>query len=144
MKPENQLISNIHKHLDSSIWCEKTANPYRRGMPDVYYEAPGSFLWAEYKWFPKETVRDIDLRCHLTPAQQAWLERAHTNHIPTVVIAGCPRKAVLLDGLSWQYPQKLVWQPRHYVVDQLHQRLLPGGTHALAIHRPQRPTVQRP
>lgn len=130
MKPENQLIASVHKWLDPAIYREKTANPYRRGMPDVYYEAQGTVLWAEYKWFPRETSRAVDLRNHLTPNQQAWLERAHGHGIPVAVIVGCPRKAALLGGLSWQLPSKIDWLPRSEVVAQLHQRLLPGGIHA--------------
>jgi len=136
VKPENQFISNLHKHLDPVIHREKTANPYRRGMPDVYYEAPqGTVLWAEYKWFDKETVRTIDLAKHITSNQQAWLRRAHANAVPVAVVVGCPHRAAILFGDSWETPQKLSWLPRKQVVGILHSALLPGGTHALDNQR---------
>ena len=129
-KPETVLIANIHKHLPPEIYREKTANPYRRGMPDVYYEAHKNLLWVEYKWFPKPTVRAVDIARHLSPNQQEWLQRAARNQIPTAVLVGCPKQAALFFDDAWREPQVIDWQPRKAIADILTSRLLPGGTNA--------------
>ena len=141
MKPENQFISNLHKHLDVRIHREKTANPYRRGMPDVYYEAPGKILWAEYKWFEKETVRPVDLTKHLTSKQQEWLTRAHDNGLATAVVLGCPMRAAILFGDAWCHPQLIDWQSRRAVKRSIENALLPGGTDAPDNQRIDDPTT---
>ena len=129
-KPETVLISNIHKHLDTRIYREKTNNPYRRGMPDVYYETSGAVLWVEYKWLPRQTVRAIDIARLLSPNQQQWLLRAHANQVSVCVVLGCPKRAALFFDDTWVEPQVIDWKPRQEVASLLNQRLLPGGTDA--------------
>lgn len=142
-KPETSLIANIHKHLDARIYREKTNNPYRRGMPDVYYEASGTVLWVEYKWLPKQTVRAVNIERLLSPNQYEWLLRAESNCIATAVLVGCPHRAALFFDGAWKTPQIIQWLPRKDVASHFNQRLLPGGTDAPANSRLSDPTSQR-
>ena len=85
MKPENAFIQKVNKHLPRTVFAEKTNNPFRGGIPDVYYESWQGFLWVEYKFvekLPKEYVPN------LSALQLQWLRRAVSNNIPCCVITG--------------------------------------------------------
>lgn len=91
--PENNFIARVNKHVVS--YAEKTNNPYRGGMPDVYYEGE-RHLWVEYKFIvvPK---RDTTLIIpDLSELQKLWLRRCHTNTKRARVIVGCKEGGVVL------------------------------------------------
>jgi hypothetical protein len=100
-KPETRFIARVHKGL-GDVYFEKTNNPYRRGMPDVYYEGPsGAILWVEYKWYNKLPAL-LDLQRVLSPLQQHWLRRAHNNQVNVAVVVGSPDGAVIAQGSRWE------------------------------------------
>ena len=123
-KPETRFISRVHRGLDRRVYREKTANPFRRGMPDVYYEGDAGILWAEYKWLP--TVRNR-FTPGLSELQRQWLIRAHRNGHTVAVIVGCPEGGVFLPGLrglqeirnpSWQSIESLRTELLRYTCHQ--------------------------
>lgn len=93
-KPENVFIAAIHRRLKEmhpQVYAEKTHNPFRGGVPDVYYEGPRGSAWVEYKWFDR-VPRTVDL-CGgknplLTALQQQWLDRSRGNGQNALVIIG--------------------------------------------------------
>ena len=100
MKPESRFIARLHKRLPSEVYAEHTHNPYRRGIPDVYYEAVGGCLWAEYKYLPRASKVIHPLKL-LSAHQQQWLLRAIRNNRRCAVIIGSPGGVIVLPGLSW-------------------------------------------
>lgn len=91
-KPETNLIQRVHRALDSSIYAEKTNNPYRAGMPDVYYEGkgPSAMAWIEYKFRPvKPRMYTFEQAFELATAhQQKWMRRAMRNGKKVAMIIG--------------------------------------------------------
>lgn len=123
MKPENVFISAVHRHLPDWIHREKTNNPYRRGMPDVYYEASGASLWLEYKWLVKP-VNAIHPNRLLTPNQLQWLRRAYSNKQNVAVVIGAPKVACLLADLSWEAEELHVqWQKTIDITNWIVERI---------------------
>lgn len=94
VKPETQLITNIHKALetaDENVFCEKTHNPFRGGIPDVYYDYPGYDLWIEYKWrerLPPALCLAGGNNPPTTQLQRRWIERAARNGRQVLVVMG--------------------------------------------------------
>jgi hypothetical protein len=99
-KPESRFIQKLHKKLSPKVHREHTNNPYRRGMPDVYYEGDRDCLWVEYKYLPRAS-RVLHPHKVLTELQQHWIRRAAHNNRPCAVIVGSPGGVVVLPGLSW-------------------------------------------
>ena len=94
-KPETGLIGRVHKMLPRHIDAEKTHNPFRGGIWDVYYESPNGLLWVEYKW-AERLPKVIDLgdprkKPSLSKLQQTWGEQRVANDIPCAVCAGFGR-----------------------------------------------------
>lgn len=92
-KHETTFCASFHRKLDSAIYVEKTANPFRSGTPDFYYEGPsGKIIWVEYKWINQAwtTNRTTEQICASKnwPLQHRWLTRAHHNQILTFTIIG--------------------------------------------------------
>ncbi len=103
MKPENRFIAKLHKVLQRSsqrIFAEKTNNPYRRGIPDVYYEGGKDCLWVEYKYVSR-AAGVLHPRKLLSALQQMWLKRAVSNNRRCAVIVGCPTGVAVFPGTSW-------------------------------------------
>ncbi len=91
VKPESQFISNVHKYLPYFVHCENMHNPYRAGVPDVWYDSPYNDIWVEYKWFQKvpPTFNLVhDNRNGLSALQYQWIMRAHNNGRRVFVVAG--------------------------------------------------------
>lgn len=119
VKPETQLIKHVHDRLlamDDAVYPEKTHNPYRAGIPDVYYDYPGHDMWVEYKYLdklppkiavahdPTNTVKPL-----MTALQCRWGERAHHNGriFRTVVGIGGGKNRLFFVvqpySLAWMY-----------------------------------------
>lgn len=93
-KPESTFIKNVHDKLQAAypeVYPEKTHNPFRGGIPDVWYDSPAGDMWVEYKWLPK-VPSSIDLtggdRPWLSPLQARWLDRAACNGRTVAVVVG--------------------------------------------------------
>jgi len=117
LKPESRFIATVHKKLPSTIYREKTNNPFRSGMPDVYYEGSRGIAWVEYKYLAQA-------RKHFTPAltklQALWLQRACTHNCTVAVIVGSPEGAMVLPGITGVETQVTAeWQPIQNVVEWL-------------------------
>lgn len=97
-KPETRLIERVHRALSAHVYREKTANPYRGGTPDCYYErAHNNILWVEYKYKPTQGRRilwDEAVTKLCSPKQKLWLERADDNGVPVAVITGFNDKTI--------------------------------------------------
>lgn len=92
-KPETRFSRLFHSRLNGGVYFEKTANPFRRGMPDFYYESSdGNILWSEHKHIQKPWARcrvaSKICRTASWVAQRHWLERAHNNGVATLVLVG--------------------------------------------------------
>lgn len=92
IKPETRFSKLLLSKLPSSIFYEKTNNPYRSGTPDYYIEGPSGILWCEVKWIEKLWTKDLDAsqvcKTKSWVAQRHWLVRAHQNNVQTCVIVG--------------------------------------------------------
>src|SRR5574343_966426 len=91
-KTETTFSNLLHSKLSPEIYYEKTNNPYRRGMPDFYYESKGPILWAEHKYILKPWNKDR-IASDICPSsswstQRRWLVRAHQNGKQAIVIIG--------------------------------------------------------
>ena len=106
MKPENQYIQGVHKHIDRNlVYYEKTHNPYNSGTPDVYYEGDKDILWVEYKRLsriPKTFIVKV------TELQRKWLNRASNNNVNVAVITAMPDGAVVHTHEHWEHAGTLV------------------------------------
>ena len=104
-KPESRYILRVARHLESCVAREKTNNPYRAGIPDVYYEGNKANLWVEFKWYPRRPevidLRDQKKKPHQTTLQQNWLKRSAGNGQLVAVISGTPDGGIILPGLAW-------------------------------------------
>jgi hypothetical protein len=89
---EAAFMRHVHSKLDPAVYVEKTSNPYRAGMPDMYIEGPKNILWVEYKWLPTLWTADrtCDAICRTKSwvAQLRWLRRAHHNGVKAAVVIG--------------------------------------------------------
>lgn len=104
-KPENSFIERVNSKLHPDVYHEKTNNPYRRGMPDVYYEGKKEILWIEYKFIdhiPK-AIMPKDL---LTANQYGWLMRNWENNKNCACIVGFPHPDGGVIFLPYQFDQK--------------------------------------
>lgn len=136
VKPETQLIKFVHDRLlavDDAVYPEKTHNPYRAGIPDVYYDYPGHDMWVEYKHLPgvpavlavahdpTDKVKPL-----ATALQRRWLERAHDNgRIARIVVGfgkGKNRRFLMVEPytMAWnQYVTRDFIDLRLLTVDEL-------------------------
>ena len=111
MKPENQFIDSVHKHLppESLLHREGMANPYRGGTADCWYSGVRD-LWIEWKFviIPKrdDTVIDINAgkKPSLSALQKDWLARRHDEGRNVWVGIGSKDGGVFLHHRSWEVP----------------------------------------
>lgn len=91
-KNETTFSRLLHSKFEGPIYLEKTNNPYRKGMPDFYYEGLGPILWAEHKHIEKPWTKSLlageICKTASWPMQRRWLVRAHDNNKQTCVIVG--------------------------------------------------------
>jgi hypothetical protein len=118
---EASYIRAVNKHLPPEVYTEGTANPYRGGTPDRYFEGSRGHLWAEYKFITR-IPKLVDPLKLLSPLQAMWLERAYKNNQPVAVIVGCPEGGVILPGVSWREPLereafRLLMQPKPQIAE---------------------------
>jgi len=106
--PEARFSTRLHRQLPLDVHREKTANPYRRGVPDYYYEGDRGSLWAEHKWWIGIPSRPLQPEAICSskswPLQLRWLRRAVTNGRNAVVLIGVPSGCYLL-------PAPFIWDP---------------------------------
>lgn len=141
VKPETQLIKFVHDHLlavDDAVYPEKTHNPYRAGIPDVYYDYPGHDMWIEYKHLdkippqiavaldPTDTVKPL-----MTTLQRKWGERAYANgrifHTVVGFGKGRARRFLMVEPytMAWnQYVTRDLVEPRLLIIDELINKYL--------------------
>ena len=105
-KPENGYISSVNRALTTAVYREKTSNPFRKGMPDMYYEGDKGSLWIEFKWRYK-IIGELCLTDRmkggfLSHFQSEWLKRAHACGQRVGVIVGSPDGGVILPNLMFQ------------------------------------------
>jgi hypothetical protein len=128
-KQETTFTRKLVKLVPEHIYIEKTNNPYRRGVPDLYVEGFGWNFWVEMKWqskpwrdrfVPKEQV------CKSTswPLQRLWLLRAAENGINAFVIVGVGAKNgyILLPPFNYENNELLT-------IQQLAAFIEKGGVH---------------
>lgn len=94
VKPENNFISGVHKHLPPAIYRMKTNNPYVAGIPDCYYSGNGGSLWIEYKFIPKLPAR-VPVKIELSALQRQWLDGRNAEGRNVAVVVGSPEGAVI-------------------------------------------------
>jgi hypothetical protein len=105
-KPEANFISRVHRKLDASVYKQAMGLTSTNGTPDYYYEGNAGHLWVEYKWYPEKPkfvdLCDTSKKPSLSRLQQRWLERAHGNKQPVVVVAGFPGGCFVFLGVEWK------------------------------------------
>jgi len=92
-KPENTFIKSVHRHLVDT-YAEKMCNPYRAGIPDVWYSGFKRDLWVEYKFLPR-TPRGLILP-NLSGQQKLWIERRKAEGRNVWVIVGMKEGGVVI------------------------------------------------
>lgn len=103
VKPESSFIKKVHGKLPAVVYREKTHNAYRGGTPDVYYSAPASDLWVEYKFIARIPVR-AQVTADLSALQKLWLDGRHAEGRSVAVIVGCPDGGVIYQRGEWHTP----------------------------------------
>lgn len=108
VKPENQFITSIHKHLcpPSQLYRMKNHNAYVGGIPDVWYSGPKSDLWIEYKFIKSRNPRN-QVVPDLSKLQLRWITGRNRDGRSVWVVIGNPDGGVILtdvqemqDGIS--------------------------------------------
>lgn len=85
-KPENNFIRGVHKYLVDT-YAEKMCNPFRAGIPDVWYSGFKADLWIEYKYVKKPAAVLIP---DLSPIQLRWITLRKKEGRSVWVIVGMP------------------------------------------------------
>lgn len=101
-KPENRFIGRVHKKIPL-VYSDKTNNPYKGGIPDVFYSGCEGDLWVEYKYIPALPKRaNTQIIPDLSALQLQWLTRRKREGRNVAVIVGCPTGGVILtDEVTW-------------------------------------------
>jgi hypothetical protein len=102
-KRENTFISGVHRHLND-VYKEKTSNPWRRGIADVWYSGNKNDLWIEYKYILKIPKR-TDIVPDLSDLQAEWLAGRESEGRNVAVVVGCPEGCVLYRQGNWLKPE---------------------------------------
>lgn len=110
IKPENQFISSIHKHLPRSVYRMKNNNPYVGGVPDVWYSGSAADMWIEYKYIPTIPKR-TSVKVALSALQTQWLSERHGEGRNVAVIVGCPKGGVFMTDHEWSKD----WSPTDFM-----------------------------
>lgn len=117
-KPETVFSGRVNKALEAQspgLYCEKTNNPYRAGIPDFYYDPAAGLhdFWIEFKWYDPLPPQ-IDLckkpEPKLTSLQQRWLERAYANGRFVFVAVGFSTRSRERRGVVFSDPD--AWHTR--------------------------------
>ena len=117
-KPENTFIASVNRHLPPEVYSEKTANPYRGGTPDEYYEGNQDILWIEYKYLralpPELNLSNPKAPTCCSPLQLRWLKRAYENGRNVAVILGTPMGGFIYRYLDWMetYSREILLEHR--------------------------------
>lgn len=109
VKPENQFISSVDRHLPVAVYRCKMSNPYIRGIPDKWYSGTKGDLWIEYKFIPRIPVK-APIVIDLTELQKDWLENRHREGRNVAIVVGSPKGGVILrpNGCYTITPQAFV------------------------------------
>lgn len=99
-KPENNYIRSVNKLLPPKLHFEKTNNPFRRGMADLWYSGLMSDLWTEYKWI-EYLPNSTSISPALSPMQRRWLNARHSEGRVVSVILGTRDGGVIYTDLDW-------------------------------------------
>ena len=91
-KPENTFIKGTHRHL-VNLYAEKMCNPYRAGIPDVWYSGFVRDLWVEYKYLPKPTDFIVP---DLSKQQLRWIKLRKLEGRDVWVIVGMPAGGIII------------------------------------------------
>ena len=93
MKPENNFIKGVHKYL-LDTYAEKMCNPYRAGIPDVWYSGFERDLWVEYKY---RTLKNRNRIVPTLSAQQLyWIKNRKAEGRTCWVIVGMHDGGVII------------------------------------------------
>ena len=103
-KPETTFIGSIHKKFGSNKpYFEKTNNPWRAGMPDVYYSGVVGCLWVEYK-FISRIPRSSAILPNLSMQQHRWLADRFAEGRNVAVVLGTPKGGIVYRDMEWCKP----------------------------------------
>lgn len=101
-KPESVFIRGVNKYL-TTTYFEKTNNPFRGGIADMWYSGTKSDLWVEYKYEPS-LPRTRTYLPKLSPLQVMWLGNRYDEGREVAVILGIPEGGVIFTELGWLKP----------------------------------------
>lgn len=103
-KPETQFIKSIHDKLKPRrVYHEKTNNPFRSGIADVWYSGRLGDLWVEYKYIEK-LPRSDEIKPDLSARQVKWLGDRYEEGRNVAVILGTRAGGVLYQHYDWLVP----------------------------------------
>jgi hypothetical protein len=95
-KPETSFIKGVHKYLENT-YAEKMCNPYRSGIPDVWYSGNKQDLWVEYKYEPSSP---LVLRPELSRQQARWIKQRKREGRNVWVIVGMPTGGTVIKDFN--------------------------------------------
>ena len=102
-KPETKFMGRVHKFLPSTIYHEKTSNPYKYGIADVWYSGYKADLWIEYKFIPK-IPRSSEILPDCSLHQLKWLAGRYDEGRNVAVVLGVPKGGVIYRDKRWEQP----------------------------------------
>jgi hypothetical protein len=100
VKPENTFIASVNRHLKTTYF-EKTNNPFRSGIADVWYSGKQGDLWVEYKYAPSLPKTQL-YRPDLSARQIKWLGDRYDEGRNVAVILGLPQGGVVYLHREWE------------------------------------------
>lgn len=99
-KPETTFIRSINRRIPE-VHAEKTNNPFRSGMADVWYSGNKGDLWVEYKFIP-HVPKSASIKPNLSARQSRWLNNRYDEGRNIAVIVGTPDGGVIYLDKDWQ------------------------------------------
>ena len=100
MKPENQFIKSVNKHIPvDQVYRMKNHNAYVAGVPDCWYSGSAQDLWVEYKYISAKSPR-IQVVPNLSQQQFNWIQQRTHEGRNIWTIVGCPSGGVVYDTLE--------------------------------------------
>ncbi|MDQ3273755.1 MAG: hypothetical protein M3Q39_01665 [Actinomycetota bacterium] len=100
-KPESTYTQSINRQkVLKETYYEKTNNPFRSGIADMWYSGERGDLWVEYKYEPS-LPKIKEYRPDLSPRQVKWLGDRHDEGRKVAVILGLPEGGVIYTDKSW-------------------------------------------
>lgn len=101
IKPESSFIQSINKQkILRETYFEKTNNPFRSGIADVWYSGALGDLWVEYKYEPS-LPKIKEYRPDLSARQLKWLGDRRDEGRNVAVILGLPEGGVIYTDKAW-------------------------------------------